>query len=59
MTKDFINTHPNTPWKHIINMRHFLVHGYYQVSKKIVWETAKLDLKSLKSQVEKYIEEFQ
>ena len=55
LTKQFIINHSETPWKHIINMRHFLVHGYYQVSKKIVWDTVKNDLKDLKEQIETYL----
>lgn len=57
LTKDFIENHPVTPWRHIINMRHFLVHGYYQVSKRIVWDTAKSDLGNLKKEIEKYVKE--
>lgn len=40
-------------------MRHFLIHGYYQVSKKIVWDTVCNDLKPLKSQIKSYLEEIE
>ena len=59
LTKEFTNDHPQTPWKQIINMRHFLIHGYYQVSKKIVWDTICNDLKPLKSQIKSYLEEIE
>lgn len=35
------------PWHQIINMRHHLVHGYYQVSVKNVWDTVDNDLQPL------------
>lgn len=28
LTKEFIASHPELPWKQIIGMRHILVHGY-------------------------------
>lgn len=31
LTTEFRDAHPSTPWKVIIGMRHFLVHGYYEV----------------------------
>lgn len=31
LTQEFKDAHPDTPWKIIIGMRHFLVHGYYEV----------------------------
>lgn len=55
LSKEFIATHTLTPWRHIINMRHFLVHGYYQVSAKIVWDTMQNDLVLLKRQISKYL----
>ena len=32
LSKDFIETYHDIPWKPIIGMRHVLVHGYAQVS---------------------------
>lgn len=28
LTDEFKNSHPNTPWKLITGMRHYMVHGY-------------------------------
>ena len=34
LSLDFKDAHPYTNWKVIVAMRHFLVHGYYQVAIK-------------------------
>ena len=53
----FKDAHPDTDWKVIVAMRHFLVHGYYQVDPEEVWNVIKQDLQPLKEQVENYIAE--
>lgn len=57
LTKEFIATHTDVPWRDIINMRHVLVHGYYQIDPEILWETINNDLVSLKEAVEGYLSE--
>ena len=47
----------DTNWKVIVAMRHFLVHGYYQVDPEEVWNVIEQDLQPLKEQVEKYLAE--
>ncbi len=37
LSLDFKEAHPDTNWKVIVAMRHFLVHGYYQVDPEEVW----------------------
>jgi uncharacterized protein with HEPN domain len=58
LTPEFKDTHPETPWKIIIGMRHFLVHGYFEVSADEVRNVVEKDLQPLKEQVEKYLKEF-
>jgi uncharacterized protein with HEPN domain len=41
----------------ISGMRHYIVHGYYQVDNKVVWEVATCDLPQLKKQIEQYLKE--
>lgn len=43
----------------IIGMRHFLVHGYYQVDAGEVWLTVNRDLMPLKSQLSQYLEDIE
>lgn len=55
LTKEFIESHNEVPWKSIINMRHVIVHGYYQIDAEILWDTINNDLAELKTTVEKYL----
>ena len=57
ITKDFIASHPETPWRPIINMRNFIVHGYNVVDKQEVWSVIKNELEPLKEQIARYCEE--
>ncbi|MDE7412322.1 MAG: DUF86 domain-containing protein [Muribaculaceae bacterium] len=58
LTSDFINSHPQTPWKFIIKMRHILVHGYYQIEAHQLYNVYSEDLPLLKPQIEEYIKNF-
>lgn len=57
LTKEFRNNHPETPWDQIEGLRHVIVHDYYQVDFKIVWDTIENDLKGFRNQIEDYIKE--
>ena len=37
-------SHPEIPWNDMSDMRNFVVHEYFCISDKIVWETVKNDL---------------
>jgi uncharacterized protein with HEPN domain len=39
--------HSNVPWQDIIDMRNRLIHGYFDVNVKLVWNTLKNDLPPL------------
>ena len=58
LTPEFKDAHPATPWRIIVGMRHFLVHGYSEVDSEEVWNVVDKDLKPLKEQLESYIKEF-
>ena len=47
--------HKRIPWKDISGMRDKLVHEYFGINDKVVWNTIKEDLPELKEAVEKII----
>ena len=51
LSQDFVSTHPQVPWQDIADMRHHLVHGYYQVDSRIVWTVIQNELQPLRDQV--------
>ena len=57
LTKEFREARPQTPWREIVGMRNFVVHGYNVVDKNEVWTVIENDLSPLKTQIEGYIEE--
>jgi len=57
LTKEFREARPQTPWREIVSMRNFIVHGYNVVDKNEVWSVIQGDLVPLKQQIEEYIEE--
>lgn len=59
LTTEFKDNHPETPWKYIVNMRHILVHGYYQVKRQEVLKTIQEDLPPLRAQISNYLNEFE
>lgn len=57
LTPEFCDAHPDTPWKQIKGMRHFLVHGYFQVEKDFVWEVIQKDIDVLEQQITMYLKD--
>lgn len=57
LSQEFVASHPDTPWVKIADMRHHLVHGYYQVDAHIVWLVIQNNLRPLRDQVEHYLSE--
>lgn len=47
--------HPGVDWRSASEMRNKLIHEYFGVSFKIVWDTTKEDLPPLKAEVEKIL----
>ena len=48
LTKEFRATHPEVDWDVIEGMRHVLVHGYYKIRPKQLWNTIEKDIPKLK-----------
>lgn len=45
----FRKIHPDLPYREMQNMRNFVVHEYFAVDRKIVWDTCCKDLPKLKT----------
>jgi uncharacterized protein with HEPN domain len=47
LSVDFRKLHPELPYQEMQDMRNFVIHEYFDVDTKIVWDTCKKDLKNL------------
>jgi uncharacterized protein with HEPN domain len=52
LTKEFTEKHAGIEWQVIIDLRHILVHGYYQISDKQIWYIIQNELQPLKEQIQ-------
>ena len=57
LSRAFVAAHPKINWQEIADMRHHLVHGYYQVDSTIVWEVIQHNLKPLREEIVRYLSE--
>lgn len=48
----FRNKYINVQWQDAIDMRNFLIHEYFGIDKKQVWDTVKKDLPGFKKEIE-------
>lgn len=55
LSREFVANHPEVPWQDIADMRHHIVHGYYQIDARILWNIIKNDIVPLKCQIERII----
>ncbi len=53
----FLEQHPDIPWQDIIGMRNRLVHAYFAVDLRAVWDTAMTDIPVLREWIEQLLEE--
>jgi len=53
----FIEAHPDIPWSRIRRMRNILIHEYFGVSLKVVWDTAHSNLPELKALIQRVLAE--
>ena len=52
LTKEFRASQPQIPWEQMIGLRHVLVHGYYTIKPKQLWNIIEKDIPVLKPQIE-------
>jgi uncharacterized protein with HEPN domain len=51
LSTEFKEKYPDIPWKRIAGMRDKLIHQYFGVNIKKVWQTVKKDIPSLKEKI--------
>lgn len=44
---DFLEKHPNIPWRNMKGMRNRIAHGYFDINLDVVWETVQTALPEL------------
>jgi len=54
ISDSFRDAHPELPWRDIIGMRHRLVHGYFEINLRRVWQTVDEDLPELIAEDESF-----
>ncbi|WP_201150055.1 DUF86 domain-containing protein [Cyanobacterium sp. IPPAS B-1200] len=47
VSKEYQINHPEISWTAMISMRNRLVHAYFDINKKILWQTLKKDIPEL------------
>lgn len=50
--------HPKIPWLDIVDMRNVLVHRYFGIDLKEIWNTVNVDIPELKDNIIKILDEF-
>jgi uncharacterized protein with HEPN domain len=48
-------THPEVPWSDVVAMRNLLVHEYFGIDLREVWDTAVNDIPPLRAQIQKIL----
>lgn len=51
LPKEFKQKYPEIPWEQIIGMRNRIIHEYFRVDVKIVWEVIANDLPEIAQQI--------
>jgi uncharacterized protein with HEPN domain len=57
LSPHFIKLYSEIQWREIIDLRNLLIHEYFGIDTKIVWDIIKTDFISLKSQIKIIIEQ--
>jgi uncharacterized protein with HEPN domain len=56
LTANFIKNHSEILWREIIDLRNLLIHEYFGIDTKIVWDIIKIDIVSLKHHIKDILE---
>ncbi len=51
LSEKFKSEYPQIVYRDIVDMRNFLIHEYFGINPKVVWDTCKFDLQTLKNHI--------
>ena len=57
LSDELTEQNPDIPWADIVGLRNILVHQYFGIDLRQVWETAELDMPVLKAKVREILQE--
>lgn len=52
---EIVQSHLEIPWREMADLRNIIVHEYFGVNEKIIWETIQTDLPGLLSSLRKIV----
>lgn len=52
LSAETTKSHPDIPWREIVGMRNRLIHAYFDIDLRLVWDTVHIDLPVLIAQLE-------
>lgn len=55
LTQHFKKLYKEIQWREIVDLRNILIHEYFGIDTKIVWDILQIDLPKLKTQVEEIL----
>lgn len=56
LPENFLKTYSEIDWQDATDMRNVLIHAYFSIDLKVVWDTIKNDLPEFKKQLESLLE---
>ena len=56
LSREFMEKYNEVPWNDIVGMSHHIVHGYYKVDNRVLWNIVKNDIMPLREQVQRYLD---
>ena len=56
LSREFVSEYNDVPWDDIAGMRYHIVHGYYKIDNRVLWNIIKLDIMPLRDKAQHYIE---
>lgn len=59
LSESLRDRHADIPWADIVGLRNILVHQYFGIDLKRVWETVEIDLPILKKRIEEILAELE